>query len=69
MERLLAVINPQIEAKNQILKVNIGELVHEQVVGDPMRLQQVFVNIMGNSVKFTPEGGTVSLRIKELRAA
>ena len=65
MERLLAVINPQIEAKNQILKVNIGELVHEQVVGDPMRLQQVFMNILGNSIKFTPEGGPIGFYISE----
>ena len=66
VESLLSIMTPQINDKKLELKVEIADIQHEHVVGDPMRLQQVFVNIMGNSVKFTPEGGTVSLRIKEL---
>ncbi|WP_242369898.1 response regulator [Adlercreutzia muris] len=66
VESLLSIMTPQINDKKLNLKVEIADIKHEHVVGDPMRLQQVFVNIMGNSVKFTPEGGTVSLRIKEL---
>ena len=59
-------MNPQIAAKHQELKVELVDIKHEHVLGDPTRLQQVFVNIMGNSVKFTPEGGTIGLRITEL---
>ena len=66
VESLLSIMTPQINDKKLELKVEIADIQHEHVVGDPMRLQQVFVNIMGNSVKFTPEGGVVSLRIKEL---
>ena len=66
VESLMSIMTPQINDKKLNLKVEIADIQHEHVVGDPMRLRQVFVNIMGNSVKFTPEGGTVSLRIKEL---
>lgn len=66
VESLLSIITPQVNAKHQNLKVDIADIEHEHVVGDPMRLQQVFVNIMGNSIKFTPEGGTVALHIREL---
>lgn len=65
IENLITLMNPQITAKNQVLKVDLGDIQHEFVLGDPTRLQQVFVNIMGNSVKFTPEGGTIGLRIAE----
>lgn len=65
LDNLLAIIHPQIQEKNQQLKVNISNIIHEDVIGDPLHLQQVFVNIMGNAVKFTPEGGTISLSICE----
>lgn len=65
VENLLAIIHPQIQEKNQQLKVNISNITHEDVIGDLLHLQQVFVNIMGNAVKFTPEGGTISFSICE----
>jgi len=34
--------------------------------GDDMKLKQVLVNILGNAVKFTPEGGKITFTVKEL---
>ncbi len=65
VEGLLTIIRPQITAKHQHLKVNISHIIHEDVVGDTLRLSQVFVNIMGNAVKFTPEEGDISFGISE----
>ena len=38
--------------------------VHDQVSADPARLQQVFWNVLRNAIKFTPEGGSISVRSK-----
>jgi PAS domain S-box-containing protein len=35
------------------------------VFGDPDRLHRVFANVIGNAIKFTPEGGTIIVRARE----
>ena len=66
IEEIMAIFHSQIEAKNLDLSVNILKMDHENVAGDEQRLQQIFMNIMGNAIKFTPEGGKITVNIKEM---
>jgi PAS domain S-box-containing protein len=55
----LDVLRPMIEAKHISIAVRVAEEVW--VSADAKRLQQVFWNVLSNAVKFTPDGGRVSL--------
>ncbi len=65
VESIVTIIRAQVSAKKQELKVHISSVEHENVIGDTLRLRQIFVNILGNAVKFTPEGGTITFSIRE----
>lgn len=65
IESFLTVFHSQVEAKQLELNVSIAKLEHENVIGDEQHLQQIFMNIMGNAVKFTPSGGSIFIHIEE----
>lgn len=65
LDNLLTMVKPQVKAKNHDLSVFIRGIEHEKVVGDSQRIQQSFMNLMSNAVKYTPEGGKIVLSITE----
>ncbi len=52
-------MRPQAAEKGQSLALEIGEILEENLVGDPLRLRQIMVNIINNAVKYTPDGGEI----------
>ncbi len=65
VDTLLAMTKAQLESHHHTLKLDIADVVHENVIGDSHRIQQVFVNLMSNAIKYTPDGGTISLTVAE----
>ncbi|OHE73065.1 MAG: hypothetical protein A2Y14_02745 [Verrucomicrobia bacterium GWF2_51_19] len=63
LQNIVDPIQARVREKNLHVFFYRSNPLPEQVIGDPERIQQVILNIVYNAVKFTPENGTVMLRI------
>ena len=64
-DSLMNIIRPTAEEKKLKLTVRVHNIRHENVIGDSLRIQQAFVNILSNSVKYTHEGGRITIEVTE----
>ena len=67
LEQVNTMIGSQCDAKGLTYECLTEGKIDEYYTGDSIKLKQVLINILGNSVKFTPEGGKVSLLVEEGR--
>lgn len=65
VDNLLTLTRPGIDAHGHDFEVHVNHIEHEAVCGDSLRIQQVFVNLMSNAIKYTPDGGHITFSIEE----
>jgi PAS domain S-box-containing protein len=63
LEKVMEMVAPRAQEKHLTLVCDIAPGVNNDLVGDPTRLRQVLLNLLGNAIKFTPSG-SVSLRVE-----
>ncbi|AOV96127.1 two-component sensor histidine kinase BarA [Edwardsiella hoshinae] len=64
IDEVATLLAPSAHDKGLELTLNVRNDVPEHVLGDPMRLQQVLTNLLGNAIKFT-EKGNIDIRIEQ----
>lgn len=62
---LRTIIQANVSSKQLELCIDTQDVVHEDIITDKLRLNQVLLNILSNAIKFTPAGGCISFRIIE----
>lgn len=57
LHTVISSLSPLAQEKGLYLNLRIDEHLHRRLNGDPHRLQQILLNLIGNAVKFTEHGG------------
>ena len=65
LQGIVNIVQPQVNAKNQRFDVYIYDIPTEDVFCDSVRLNQILLNLLGNAIKFTPEGGSICAALYE----
>jgi len=65
LEKIADLTRSQASRKRLDISFNADGIKHPLVIADELRLEQILINITGNAVKYTPEGGKVSITAEE----
>ena len=65
IESLADIFEPEVRKKGLTYSYT-KDIQHDYVIGDETKVREIFINIIGNSLKYTPAGGKITIDIKEL---
>ena len=69
VENLVNISQPMIKEKNIDFSFHINHMEKEYLYADQLRLNQIYINILSNAIKYTEPGGRVSVDLREEKSA
>jgi len=65
---MVTVLSEQMLVNGLKYHYTLGDIEHNHVLTDKARVNSIVLNIVGNAIKYTPQGGTIDYRLKEMSA-
>lgn len=65
LQSVITMVQTSVSQKYQDFQVHLYQVKHEKLIGDVQRIQQVLLNLLTNAIKYTPDYGTITLKIRE----
>lgn len=66
IQNINLIIRPEVLEKNQELQFKTIDILHDKLLGDINRIQQVLINLINNAVKYTPKYGKICVMVQEI---
>lgn len=63
IHNLQTITQANIESKKLTFNIQTMDITNEYIITDPLRLNQILLNILSNAIKYTPEGGAITMCI------
>lgn len=65
LQNIYTIISTQATEKGLKISSDTSRVIHSHLIGSPLYLNQILINVVNNAVKYTPAGGTIELFCKE----
>lgn len=62
-------IRPQMNERGHTFTIDTGHVIHDAIVVDKVRLNQICINLLSNALKYTPDYGCIQFEMRELYAS